>query len=372
MRYFILTGEASGDLHASNLVRAIVQQDNNAIISAWGGDALAEVGVTILKHIRELAFMGFIEVLSNLFEIVRNFNLCKKQITSFAPDIIILIDYPGFNIRMAKWCNKQGYHVYYYISPQVWAWKSNRVYDIARYTRHCYVILPFEKEFYANYNIDVTYVGHPLVEHILKQKANPIESYPSDKPIIALLPGSRVQEIRNILPTMLKVIDAFPTYQFVIAQAPTISSNLLHAYIGNKNVKIVDGNIYKLLERSKLALVASGTATLETALLQVPQIVCYKANPISVWLARKLVGHKIKYISLVNLIMNKEVVKELIQGDYTEINLIKHITLLLEDSSSILHDYKQLFHLLGSSNASETVASHIINDYRSNQSNISS
>ena len=361
MRYYMIAGEASGDLHGSNLIKAIHRQDPNADIRCWGGDRMQAAGATLVKHYRDLAFMGFVEVLKHLRTIFRNIDFCKQDINNYKPDVLVLIDYPGFNLRIAKWAKQQGICIVFYISPQVWAWKENRVKDIKRDVDKMLVILPFEKEFYKKWNYDVTYVGHPLIEVVSHEK-NEVPFTPvSDKPIIAILPGSRAQEIQVKLPIMLEVVDAFPDYQFVVAQAPSQPIELYKELIGNKNVLLAKDQTYNLLKQAKAALVTSGTATLETALFGTPQVVCYKGNPVSFWLAKKLV--KVKYISLVNLIMNKPVVTELIQADLNAKNIKMELHKILYDEASrtqMKQDYDTLWHKLGDNYASEMAAKEIL------------
>lgn len=361
MRYYIIAGEASGDLHGSNLIKALHQYDLQANIRCWGGDKMQAAGSTLVKHYRELAFMGFVEVLKHLGTILRNISFCKKDIIDFAPDVLVLIDYPGFNLRIAKWAHDKGIKVVYYISPQVWAWKENRVKSIKRYVDKMLVILPFEVDFYKKWGFEVIYTGHPLIEVVQTEiDTTPIVSL-SSKPIIALLPGSRAQEIKTKLPLMLSVVDDFPDYQFIVAQAPSLPDNLLLDIIGNKNVLLAKNQTYNLLKQAKAGLITSGTATLETALFGLPQVVCYKGNPISYWLATKLV--KIKYISLVNLIMNKSVVTELIQDNLNSKNLITELRKILDSSQgleSMKNDYKQLWQVLGQKSASTVSAKEII------------
>lgn len=366
MKYYIIAGEASGDLHGSNLIKQLHKMDMNASIHCWGGDKMQTAGATLVKHYRDLAFMGFVEVIKNLPTIMRNLKFCKKDILAFQPDVLILIDYPGFNLRIAEWAHKNGFKVVYYISPQVWAWKENRVNAIKKYVDKMLVILPFEKEFYKKWNFDVEYVGHPLVEVIddFIDEAN-THALPlplKDAGTIALLPGSRQQEILKKLPIMLSVADHFPDYSFVVAKAPGIEDEFYEELLQHhKNVYTVFGKTYELLVRSKAALVTSGTATLETALFSVPEVICYKGNPISYYIAKRLIN--IKYIGLVNLIMNKEVVKELIQHELTTENLIKELSALLHNNErkiQLQQDYADLKKLLSagghaSSNAAKSI-----------------
>ena len=362
MRCYIIAGEASGDLHGSNLVKAIHQQDTNADIRCWGGDRMEAAGATLVKHYRELAFMGFVEVITHLPTILSNIDFCKKDILNYKPDVLVLIDYPGFNMRIAEWAKKQGIKIVYYISPQVWAWKEKRVIKLKRDVDKMLVILPFEEAFYRDkWQFKATYVGHPLIEVVTEEKSKPLEQPLSAKPIIALLPGSRSQEIKTKLPVMLEMIPHFPQYEFVIAQASAQPESLYRELMGGKDVMMVKGETYKLLKQSTAALVTSGTATLETALFGVPQVVCYKGNPISFWLATKLVN--VKYISLVNLIMDKLVVTELIQEDLNEAKLKDALSRLLNDEQykkELKHDYAALWHKLGNSHASQLAAKEII------------
>ena len=340
MKYYIIAGEASGDLHGSNLIREIKKKDTAADIRCWGGDKMEAAGATLVKHYKELAFMGFLEVIKNLGTILKNIKVCKEDILQYQPTTLILIDYPGFNLRIAKWAKEQGIPVIYYISPQVWAWKENRVKLIKECVDKMLVILPFEKEFYKKWNYEVEYVGHPLVEVVdgflnnekenIEQGTRNIEQ--GNKNTIALLPGSRQQEILKKLPIMLEVARHFPDYQFVVAKAPGLDESfyaeLLAPY---KNVSSVVNKTYQLLLQSKAALVTSGTATLETALFGVPEVICYKGSTFSYQIAKRLI--KIKFIGLVNLIMDKEVVKELIQDELTVENLKRELNLLLTDET---------------------------------------
>lgn len=360
MRYYIIAGEASGDLHGSNLIKALHQQDAAADIRCWGGDKMEAAGATLVKHYRDLAFMGFIEVIKHLGTIFSNIAFCKKDVSAFQPDVLVLIDYPGFNLRIAKWAKQQGIKVLYYISPQVWAWKEGRVAAIKRDIDEMLVILPFEVEFYKKWNYDVTYVGHPLVEVISAEQNVPLRPL-SEKPIIALLPGSRSQEIQVKLPVMLKMAEQFTEYQFVVAGAPSQPDSLYHAIPDMEKAMLVRNDTYNLLKQSTAALVTSGTATLETALFGVPQVVCYKGNPFSYWLAKKLI--KVKYISLVNLIMNRVVVEELIQQDFNPIMLRIALAKLLNDQTNrqdLERQYVDLWKLLGKNCASQTAALHIV------------
>ena len=349
MQYYIIAGEASGDLHGSNLIKELRKLDADAKFRCWGGDKMEAAGAILVKHYRDLAFMGFVEVIKNLPAIFRNINLCKKDITAHKPDVLILIDYPGFNLRIAKWAKQQGLKIVYYISPQVWAWKENRVKMMKQCIDKMICILPFEKSFYqTKWNWKVAYVGHPLVEVVESWLLTVDRGKQLTTKIVALLPGSRKQEILKKLPIMLEVAKHFPAYQFVVAKAPGLDENFYTGLIAPySNVSSVVNKTYELLASSKAALVTSGTATLETALFAVPQIICYKGNFISYQIAKRLV--KIKYIGLVNLIMDKEVVKELIQADVTVENLKKELDKLLnskEKQQQLQTDYTALKNLL--------------------------
>ncbi|MBO2523732.1 MAG: lipid-A-disaccharide synthase [Bacteroidetes bacterium] len=374
MKYYIIAGEASGDLHGSNLVASIRQKDPGAKIRAWGGEKMRRNGANVVKNYHDLAFMGFVEVLMNLNTILKNFNICKKDITEFNPDALILIDYPGFNLKIAKWAKKKGFKVFYYISPQVWAWKRRRVYTIKKVVDKMLCILPFEKKFYDNYDVDCQFVGHPLLDEIAKvepvdkdkfYKANRLNP---KKELIALLPGSRKQEVSRMLTVMLDVVKMFPNYQFVVACAPSLPVSYYKKIIGEKsNVRLVVNRTYQLLQLSSAAIVTSGTATLETALLDVPEVVCYKANKISYLIARQVA--RVKYICLVNLIMDRLVVKELIQGDMTANSIRDELQSLLNSSKrqkKLLEDYEELKYVLGNAGASNRAAETIISYVKKN------
>lgn len=365
MKYYIIAGEASGDLHASNLIRALKKQDAEADIRAWGGDLMAEQGAEIVKHYRDLAFMGLIEVLVNLRAIFKNISYCKRDILNWQPDVLILVDYPGFNLRMAKFAHQKGIKVIYYISPKVWAWKKSRVYAIKKHVDKMLTILPFETDFYAQFDYPVQYVGHPLLDALPTELSAKDhfreENNLSDKPIIAILPGSRKQEIIKMLEVMLEMVDDFPDYQFVIAGAPAIEDNLYQTIIKEKKVVLVRDKTYPLLLASTAALVTSGTATLETALLGVPEVVCYKVNSITYQIGKRFVD--VPYMSLVNLIMDKEVVKELLQHEFTTANLKAELTAILYDTvrrEAISNDYQEMKTILGKGGASVKAAEEII------------
>lgn len=364
MRYYIIAGEASGDLHGSHLIREIHALDPAADVRAWGGDLMQAAGAVIVKHYRSLAFMGFVEVLRNLPEIIRNIRFCKADILAFQPDVLVLIDYPGFNLRIADWARKQKIRVAYYISPQVWAWKENRVNKIKASVDKMMVILPFEKTFYDKWSFQVDYVGHPLMEVVAGEEAKPLPQALSGKPVIALLPGSRRQEIAKKLPVMLAVAEFFPDFEFVIAQAPGLEEEFYAAFKGqHHNVSQVSGKTYALLRQAKAALVTSGTATLETALFNVPEVVCYKGSAISYQIGKRLI--KVKYISLVNLIMDRPIVKELIQHALTPENVKKELADLLFNEArkkQLAEDYRQLREKLGGQGRASANAAKIVVD----------
>lgn len=364
MKYYIISGEASGDLHGSNLVKEINNMDPQAAIRAWGGDLMEKQGAVIVKHYRDLAFMGFVEVIKNLPAILKNLKFCKQDILNFQPDVLVLIDYPGFNLRIARWAREQNIKVVYYISPQVWAWKESRVKTIRKVVDKMLVILPFEKEFYKKWNFDVVYIGHPLVNVVndfVENHHPPISK--DEKPVVALLPGSRKQEVSAKLPIMLQASQAFPDYHFIVGKASSLDDDFYKPFLeGFPKVDSVRNETYSLLSRSTAALVTSGTATLETALFGVPQVVCYRGSEISYQIAKRLIT--IKYISLVNIIMDRPVVTELIQNDLTVENIMRELANILEDENrvaQIKRDYDDLKKLLQKEkNASQRAAKEII------------
>ena len=366
MKYYLIAGEASGDLHGANLMRALQQIDPEAEFRFWGGDRMEAVGGKLIKHYRDLAFMGFWEVITNLKTILRNIDFCKRDITQFQPDALIFIDYPGFNMRIAKWAKQRGIPTHYYISPQIWAWKENRIKAIKRDVDAMYVILPFEKDFYEEkHQYPVHFVGHPLLDAIAARKEVSEEIFKrenglDERPIIALLPGSRKQEIAKMLSVMLSVVGSYHQYQFVIAGAPSLGYDFYKQFIKEENVHFVTGKTYDLLSHAHAALVTSGTATLETALFNVPEVVCYRGNWISYQIAKRVIS--LKYISLVNLIMDAPVVTELIQGELNTKNLKTELDKLLnpEHRAKLLKDYKILREKLGNEGASERTASLIV------------
>lgn len=364
MKYYIISGEASGDLHGSNLIKALRVKDVDAIIRCWGGDLMEKSGGTLAKHYREMAFMGFFEVLLNLRKISKNINYCKQDIQKFNPDVIIFIDFSGFNLRVAKWAKEKGFTTNYYISPQIWASRESRIADIKRDIDAMYVILPFEKEFYEKkHDFPVNFVGHPLLDAIGDRKRMDSKTFREEhqlnpeKPIIALLPGSRKQEVQKMLNIMLSIIGDFTQYQFVIAGAPSLDQEFYKPFLADPNVSFVHNKTYDLLEVSYAALVTSGTATLETAIFKVPQVVCYRANWISYQIAKRIIT--LDYISLVNLMMDKEVVKELIQDELTAENLKIALFKILDGPTrkAQLEAYAILEKKLGGKGASEKTAS---------------
>ena len=363
MRYYIIAGEASGDMHAANLVKAILRQDPQAQFKGIGGDQMRTAGVHLSRHYRDTAYMGFVEVFMHLRAILGHIQFCKKDIADWHPNVVILVDYPGFNLRIAPFAKHLGCKVCYYISPQLWAWKSGRVEIIRKYVDKMLVILPFEEAFYQQHQYPVTFVGHPLLDAIDAYQADPdflVRNNLKAKPYIALLPGSRKQEIAVKLPVMLSMVPHFPEYDFVVACAPGQEMSYYRQFARNKNVYFISGATYDILKHAHSALVTSGTATLETALFRVPQIVCYKGNPISYWIAKRLVH--IKYISLVNLIADKSIVPELIQHDFNKITLLKHMQQTLNNvhyRTEIQRAYTILHDQLGGSGASARAAREI-------------
>ncbi|WP_406682912.1 lipid-A-disaccharide synthase [Seonamhaeicola sp. MEBiC1930] len=361
MKYYILAGEASGDLHGSNLMKALIKEDVNSDIRFWGGDLMQGVGGTLVKHYKERAFMGFIEVIMNISKIFKLIAFCKEDIKNFNPDVIVFIDNSGFNLRIAKWAKSEGFRTNYYISPQVWASRAKRVESIKRDIDAMYVILPFVKPFYEKYNYKVHFVGHPLIDAISNRNQVDDTEFRkeynlSNKPIIALLPGSRKQEIKKMLLVMLSLVDDFRDYQFIIAGAPSQEFSFYKQFIKTDNVKFISNKTYDLLSISHAALVTSGTATLETALFKVPQVVCYKGSSISYHIAKRIIT--LKFISLVNLVMDKEVVTELIQNDFNKKQLKKELEAILnsENREKMFEDYYELEKTLGGKGASENTA----------------
>jgi len=366
MKLFLIAGEASGDLHGSNLIKALIQKDASIDLRFWGGDLMEKAASRKPeKHYKALAFMGFVEVVMNLGRIVQNFKKCKEDILVYQPDALVLIDYPGFNLRMAKWAKSQGIKVYYYISPKVWAWKESRVYKIKKYVDTLFTIFPFETAFFKKYDVHVEYVGNPLVDAIAEYRTTSDERRVTvrgvEKPIVAILPGSRRQEVSTKLPVMLEAAGKFPEYQFVIAGAPSLEETFYAPFIEGYDAKILFGKTYEILESAEAALVTSGTATLETALFGVPQVVCYIASPISYTIAKRLI--KIKFISLVNLIFEREVVRELIQDACNVDQVAEELSYVLQGGKKRAQQVKDcatLIEMLGNGSASEKVAEKIL------------
>ena len=367
MKYYIIAGEASGDLHGSNLIKSIKMADPQAIFRAWGGDLMEEEGAELVKHYRETAYMGIFEVLANFRKIAHHFDLCHKDILAWQPDVVILIDYPGFNLRIARFVKEHQIRVFYYISPKVWVWKESRVEIIKKYVDKMFVIFPFEKAFYAKHNYEVEYYGNPLIDAIEERKINVcskseffLQHSLSDKPLIALLPGSRKQEVSRLLPIFLKLVQNFPDYQFVVAGTNTLGSRYYHQFIQQSKAAVVFNQTYELLNFSSAAVVASGTATLETALFNLPQVVCYRIFPATYAIGRLFVH--VKYFSLVNIIMEREIVKELLQHHLVK-DISAELDKLLNDSSyknEMIQNYKQLRELCGGSGASKRVGENMV------------
>jgi lipid-A-disaccharide synthase len=383
LKYYIIAGETSGDLHGANLIKEIKNNDANSIFRFWGGELMQEQSKGLVKHYKDYSFMGFLEVFTNAIQILKNIKFCKKDIKNYNPDVIIYIDYPGFNLRIAKWAKQNNYKNYYYISPKIWIWKENRINSIKRDIDKMFVILPFEKKFYEKkHNYQVDYVGNPLLDAIKKQ-ANTIKSITFKKkefvlknklkglPIIAVLPGSRDQEIKKMLPVMIKAASRFKTHQLVIAGAPNKEKKYYQSILKNNNIintrlKIVINDTYNLLNFSKVALVTSGTATLETALFKIPQVVCYKTSPTSYFIGKILIKN-LKYISLVNLILDKSVVTELIQNNCNVTRLEIEIKKILKGKhrNEMIENYNKLEDKIGKSGASKRTAK-LIKEYLAN------
>jgi lipid-A-disaccharide synthase len=374
MKYFIIAGEQSGDLHGSNLVKELVMCDQQAEIKCWGGDLMESAGARLLMHYKNTAFMGFVEVAKNLGAIKNYLSLCKQQISEFNPDVVILIDYPGFNFRIAEFAKISGFRVFYYISPKLWAWKEGRVKRVKKYVDRMYIIFPFEVDFYRKHNIEVEYRGNPLLDETEKK----LMAFPSrgdirkslglgNKPVIALLAGSRKSEVRDILPAMLKAVYHFPDHQFVLAGVKNLPDKLYHSIISDYPVILIKDKTYEILYVSEAALVKSGTATLETALFTIPQVVCFKADLISMIIGWIVI--RVKFISLVNLIAGYEAVKELIQYFLNEKNLVSELKAILPGGSKrerILKDYNKVREILGPAGASERVAEDMVRVLRNN------
>ncbi len=372
MRYYVIAGEASGDLHASNLIRGLRSQDPEAEVRGWGGDLMQEAGCEIVRHYKDTAIMGFVAVLKNLKKLKGNIRTCCEDIQTWKPDVVILVDYAGFNLRIARFAKCIGIRVFYYISPKLWAWNTGRVKQIRKNVDRMYVIFPFETDFYKKYNYKVQYAGNPLVDAI-HDRPFQNETFSdfvqlnglSGRPIIALLAGSRVQELKFVLPQMLKMVRHFPDFEFVIAGAPSMKDSDYAAYVGDMGVRIIYGQTYRLVKQATAALVTSGTATLETALLKTPQVVCYsgEGGAFSYWLFKTVV--KVKYISLVNLMLDREVVKELLMQKLNEKNLLAELSRIIYDEDvrqKMTADYEEIIERLGKPGASDRFAKLMIED----------
>ena len=363
MKYYLIAGEASGDLHGANLMRALREKDPQAEFRFWGGDDMSSVGGTPVRHIRDLAIMGFVEVLANLRTVLGNIAFCKRDIAQWHPGVVVGIDYPGFNLKIEAWAHKQGYKTVHYISPNLWAWKKGRIKGMRRtLDRLCY-ILPFEEQFFADNDMrQAVYVGHPLLDAI--EAFNKTALPYTDKNIIALLPGSRRMELKNNLPLMVRLAQQHPEYHFVVAGMSLLGESQYRKYIPDgSNIDIVYDQTYSLLSQAHAAIVCSGTATLEAALFNVPQVVCYSGNTISYLIARAVVGKRIKYISLVNLIANKPIVTELIQDDFNAERLELELNLIAADDANrqlIMNEYAYMRSLLADGGASARTAQAII------------
>ena len=369
MKYYLIAGEASGDLHGSNLMKSLLIEDPEAEFRFWGGDLMQAVGGTLVTHYKERSFMGFIEILLNLRKILGFMKYCKKDIEAYQPDVLILIDNSGFNLPIAKWAKQYGFTTHYYISPQIWASREGRIKTIKAYVDYMYVVLPFVKDFYDKYDYPVHFVGHPLIDAINNHEQITPEEFKTkhqldDRPIIAILPGSRKQEIKKMLETMLTIVDDFPAYQFVIGGAPSQEASFYAPFIKKKGVHLVMNETYDLLSLSNAALVTSGTATLETALFKVPQVVCYKGSYISYQIAKRIIN--LDYISLVNLIMDKPVVTELIQNDFNAERLKEELTKIVDDyqRAVMFLDYYDLEKRLGGRGANDKAAQLIVDAHR--------
>ncbi|HAH26249.1 MAG TPA: lipid-A-disaccharide synthase [Prolixibacteraceae bacterium] len=365
MKYYVLAGEASGDLHASNLIKEISLIDPQAQFRGFGGDLMEKAGMKVLKHYRDLAFMGIVPVIMNIRTIKKNFKFCEEDLLAFNPDVLILIDYPGFNLRMAKFAKEHGIRTYYYISPKIWAWKQKRVYRVKAYVDEMFTILPFESEFYGKFDYKVNYVGNPLLDAILQKKTEPdyprffAENQLPDKPILALLPGSRKAEISVLLPTMLEAASHFPEFQCIVAGAPNMGVEFYQPFMKSHTAPIIWDKTYEILVHSRAAIVSSGTATLETAILNVPQVVVYQLTPNWLFIYLKKYFLKTKWVSLVNIILKKEAVTELIQADFTLKNIVSELNKIVHDPQNekrMLDDYREMMILLGNKGASERAA----------------
>lgn len=365
MRYYILAGEASGDLHASNLIAEIKKIDQAAVFRGFGGDLMEKAGMTVLKHYRDMAFMGLVPVIMNIRTIQKNFRFCETDLLQFKPDVLILVDYPGFNLRMAKFAKAHGIRTFYYISPKIWAWKQERVHKVKAFVDEMFTILPFEGEFYRKFDYPVNYVGNPLLDAILEKKTAPdhdkffAENELPDKPVLAVLPGSRKGEISVLLPTMLKAAAQFPEFQCVIAGAPNMEIEFYKPFMGESNVPVIWGKTYEILIHSRVAIVASGTATLETGILNVPQVVVYQLTPNWLFQFFRTYFLTSKWVSLVNIILGKEAVQELIQSDFKLDKIVAELKRIVYDpeyEKRMLADYQEMMIKLGEPGASKRTA----------------
>ena len=379
MKYYVIAGEASGDLHASNLIREINLIDPQAQFRGFGGDLMEKEGMKVLKHYRDMAFMGLVPVIMNIRTIKKNFKLCEQDILSFNPDVLILVDYPGFNLRMAKFAKEHGIPTFYYISPKIWAWKQKRVYRVKAYVDEMFTILPFESEFYGKFDYKVNYVGNPLLDAILQKKTAPnyqsffADNHLPDKPVLALLPGSRRGEISVLLPTMLEAASRFPEFQCVIAGAPNMGTEFYKPFMKLHSAPIIWDKTYEILIHSRAAIVSSGTATLETAILNVPQVVVYQLTPN--WLFKYLKKYflKTKWVSLVNIILKREAVTELIQSDFTLENIVSEVNKIVRDpehEKRMLADYREMMVLLGDKGASERAAKLMVSKLKDSKTKV--
>ncbi|PID95697.1 MAG: lipid-A-disaccharide synthase [Bacteroidetes bacterium] len=368
MKYFFIVGEASGDLHASYLIKSIKTQDHEADVVGWGGDLMEAEGMKLLHHYKDSAFMGFVEVLQNLSTIKRNFAICKSDILEYCPDVLILVDYAGFNLKMAAFAKQNGIKVFYYIAPKTWAWKENRVKSLRKNVDQLYVIFPFEKDYFSTFHIPTYYLGNPLMDELdfekteLEKETFFKRNNLDNRPMIALIPGSRNQEIQNLLPVMLSVTDHYPDYQFVIAGAPGQTEAIYQPIVKEKKIPVIFNQGKEIMKYASAALITSGTATLEAALFKLPHVICYKGNPITIFIGRLLI-RSIKFIGLTNLVMDKSVNAELIQKEVNKDNLIAHLNRLLFDKDcqeQLKDDYEQLHQKMGTPGASQRIARHMI------------
>lgn len=373
MKYYIISGEASGDLHGSNLIRSLQALDAEADFRCWGGDLMRQAGATVVKHYRDLAFMGFVEVAAHLGTILRNMRFCRRDIKAYRPDVVILIDYPGFNMPMARFAHRQGFKVVYYIAPQVWAWRMGRIKKLKRYVDQIYTLLPFEHKFYEAYGATVRFEGNPLVDAIAAYRPDEefIARYRNSedkRPLVVILPGSRKQEIKHIFPVMLRAAARMPQYRYVVAGTHTLSEELYRSYLRDyPEIEWVCGHTYDLFSLARAGMVKSGTSTLEAALFSMPQVVCYRTTPATYRIGRLLVNKEVRFISLVNLIMDKEVVTELLQNDLNEARLVSELEKVAEDTGFRKNQkkyYTELQEVIGLPGISDRVADSIISEFK--------